>query len=91
MSYHWGHSRNVAVQSPAEEHQEVSILPGRFLHPIRILFIAHIHQNDLYNFLHFRNKVAPFSLNRMASTLEENKDEQLTIYTVEKNRLLQGY
>lgn len=70
VSYQRGHGGDVEVQFPGEGHQEVSILPSRFLDPIQILFIAHIHQNHLHNFLHFRNQVAPFSLNRMASTLE---------------------
>lgn len=83
-----GHGGDVEIQLPGEGHQEVSMLPGRFVHPIQVLFIAHIHQNHHYHSLHFRNKVALVSLNRMASTLEEKR---LTTSTVQKNHLLQGY
>lgn len=77
VRYQRGHGGDVEVQFPGEGYQKVSILPSRFLHPIQVLFIAHIHQNHLDNFLHFRNKVAPFSLNRMASTFKKTKMNSL--------------
>lgn len=69
----------MVLQLPEKGHQELRVLHSRFLDPIQTLFIAHFHQNHL-NFLRFsETKVAPCSWNTMASPLECNKAECLTL------------